>query len=168
MKEEHLYTSEFKLKNLGYGEWVEEPDLVEFEHNGINCIIMRNVTKEPYAKDEAYFGGHLCGYVSIPKDSVYYGKEYDQIEIDCHYGLTLGEFDDEENYWIGFDCAHSGDLVPSSEMFRKKYYSPSPHEIQEEFKNFFIFNREYRNLAYCIEQCKSMADQLIGVKNENK
>ncbi len=33
-KEEHFWTSEEKLKHCGYGEWVEEPDIVAFEYHG--------------------------------------------------------------------------------------------------------------------------------------
>jgi hypothetical protein len=41
IKKTHKFTSEEKLSWLGYGEWVEEPDLVEFEHCGLKCEIIK-------------------------------------------------------------------------------------------------------------------------------
>lgn len=65
--------------------------------------------------------GHRCGYVGIPKGHVLYGKDYSYIEnefnISVHGGLTFSDYGDEiypvksdENlWWLGFDCGHSGD-----------------------------------------------------------
>lgn len=33
-------------------------------------------------------GTHPCGYVRAPKDHLYYGKHYDDCNINCHGGLT--------------------------------------------------------------------------------
>jgi hypothetical protein len=61
--------------------------------------------------------GHRCGYIAIPKGHELYGKDYDEIDISIHGGLTYGEYSEngypveteEQVYWIGFDCAHCGD-----------------------------------------------------------
>lgn len=160
MKETHLYTSDEKLKWFGYGEWVEEPDLIEFTHHEIKCKIVRTVKKES-CEEERYFGGSLCGYVIIPIGHELYSKDYQDINIDVHGGLTFGEYNEKE-HWIGFDCAHLGDLIPSMELFKiknnryLKYLWPIPEELNE----YSIFNPTYRNIEFCIQECKSMADQI--------
>ena len=34
------------------------------------------------------YGSHPCAYVELPKDHKYYGKDYVDIPIDCHGGIT--------------------------------------------------------------------------------
>lgn len=169
IKEEHIHTSDYKLKYLGYGEWVEEPDDIQFNYKGFHCKISR-ILKREYPNNCVYFGGHLCGYVNIPQDHTMYGKKYDDINIDCHGGLTFSEFKKEDNtYWIGFDCAHLGDYVPSMGLFKnthpiiKAFGEAFP--IPEEYKDLSIFNPVYRNVNFCINECKSIVDQLIEMRN---
>lgn len=66
--------------------------------NGMTCVIRRVENR------------HLCGYVEVDDD-------IDMEIIDCHGGIT---FDRKEvhgfptsNRYIGFDCAHAGDWIPS-------------------------------------------------------
>jgi hypothetical protein len=165
MEQKHLYTSDQKILWWGYGEWVEEPDLVTFEHMGIECKVVRMAIEEPYAKDFHMFGGFLNGYVAIPADHYLYQKRYEEINIDCHGGLTFGECSDR--HWIGFDCAHSYDYTPSYEHMKKTApWMNDCRDIEEGLKKRFnlqdspIFYRRYKNINFCIEQCKSMAEQL--------
>lgn len=74
----------------------------DFQHDGYHCLIF----EMPVMR-------HLCGYVEIPKDHVCSGKEYDAIDFNVHGGLTFGgTLEDLDGYFLGFDCAHYGDLVP--------------------------------------------------------
>lgn len=162
MDENHLYTSEEKLKWWGYGEWVEESDEVDFDHEGIKCKVFRVVAPDgPIREDgtQHIFGGHLCGYISIPTDHPYFSKDYNDIEIDVHGGLTYGENINDE-YWIGFDCAHSFDFIPSLEKFKYSHPFNDIFPNPEEFKDYAIFIPTYKNVNFCIEECKSMAEQL--------
>jgi hypothetical protein len=165
MNKEHLYDSDFKIKHLGYGEWVEEPDLVKFSHNGYECMVYRVIQREPLCQIEAYFGGHFCGYVRIPVDHPYYLKEYEDMGISCHFGISFGEVC--EPHWIGFDCGHSGDLIPSMEKMKKERGYQDMFPIPEQFKDRPLLSHTYRNMDYCIEQCKSIVDQLAEI-NQNK
>ena len=156
--EEHLWTSDHKLKFCGYGEWVEELDRVIFEYEGYKARVERIFRQEPYAKNEAWFGGHLCGYVTIPQSHPYFKKE--EIDIDCHWGLTFNEA--HEEHVIGFDCAHSGDIVPT--MQHLKNTDPHLIAIRQEFfpKGYSrIFKEQYRNVQFCIDQCIAIIEQLI-------
>ena len=108
--------------------------------------------------------GHLCGYVKINSDHKYYSKDYFDMDIECHGGLTHGEFcldlwmieDRTEKYkqiekykdliekstksfYIGFDCNHLDD--------------------------FSLYNDgEYRDMDYVLNEIKSIIDQLILIK----
>jgi hypothetical protein len=107
----------------GDGPWQNEPDKKQWvdEETGLPCLIVRN--------------GHgaLCGYVGVPNGHPWYGVSYDDVRVEgdewpeVHGGLTFsdkcqeggkichkvepGEPDDV--WWLGFDCAHSGDMWPA-------------------------------------------------------
>jgi hypothetical protein len=156
----HLFTAEQKKEWWGAGEWVEESDLARFTYKEVSCIVRRCAVREPFAKEEHISGGYLCGYIELPLDSTYINCVYDDIPIDCHGGLTFKE----ENL-IGYDCAHSGDYNPSIELFKKQ--NPSSLDIPKELKKYSIFNPTYRNMEYCIQECKSMVDQLLQLTSHS-
>lgn len=87
-----------------------EGDEKHFEYKGYRCRISR-VGKE--------YSGHLCGYIEIPTWHALYEMDYDEIErrfnyeLPAHGGLTFSGYV-QGRYWIGFDCAHFGDLRPFS------------------------------------------------------
>lgn len=71
----------------------------------------------------AFGCGHSNGYIAVPKDHPWYGKDYDDIDADVHGGLTfsnhmsdltrtraVGELPGSDDYWVvGFDTCHYGD-----------------------------------------------------------
>ncbi|MEM7621479.1 MAG: hypothetical protein AAF228_13715 [Pseudomonadota bacterium] len=97
--------------NWPEGEWKNEPDYLQYrdEETGLECLIIRNIV------------GALCGYVGVDKNHPAYKVDaFDwsnpSLEnIDVHWGLTFSGFLDRSNtelWFLGFDCAHSGDLAP--------------------------------------------------------
>lgn len=64
--------------------------------------------------------GHYCGYVGVPKSHPFYKRGCDSLQnIIVHGGLTFSGFFpacDTDTWWLGFDCAHAGDFVPSLGM----------------------------------------------------
>lgn len=151
--EEHAFTSEEKIKWCGDGEWVEEPDWIVIEYLGYEAVVYRVM--------EAYFGGHLCGYVKIPEDHPLFKS---CIDLDCHGGISYNECNEE--HWVGFDCAHSGDLVPTSALLKKQRQEAGELDIlpvPEEFKQYAIFNPYYKNISYCIDELIGMIDQLLVI-----
>lgn len=135
------------MKNAAWGDgpWNDEPDRVEFEHAGFPCLLLRNPDL-----------GQWCGYVAVPPGHPHHGKDYDQVEVEVHGGLTYsgscsehiyhkpkaGEPDDV--WWLGFDCGHFMDLTP---------YRPDADLPVREI---------YRNVAYVRAQCERLAEQLAG------
>lgn len=112
-----------KTDGYGIGAWSSEPNFVFYFENGYPCLIIRMQTT-----------GHLCGYVGIPKEraATYAKNSYSDFAtnatgIDVHGDITFfGSRDaflepEHQNKYIfmGFDCAHAGDLVPSLIKFNK-------------------------------------------------
>lgn len=169
--EHQILTKELKLEHWGPGEWVDEPDYLEFEHNGIKCKILRTVSWDGF-KGDYLFGGYLCGYICIQKDHSFYEKHYDDIDLECHGGLTFSGIADDGSYWIGFDCAHSMDLVPSTERFMQnsREHQEEIKKIKEQLKNSshdfsYFFERKYRNIEYVKSECINLVDQLLAVSS---
>lgn len=169
----HLH--EDKEKWWGEGEWVSEPDNVEFIYKDYRCRIVRIVAFEGLGGGHV-FGGHLCGYVQVPDDLKLFDKGYD-LDFDVHGGITYNEKDDDEKNWIGFDCAHLNDYQPSTEYLYKT--CPEFIKIKEESKNIFknigidydtsfVNLKTYKNLEFCINECKNLVDQVIKIKGEDE
>lgn len=58
--------------------------------------------------------GYGCGYVGVPPEHPWYGKNYDDINASVHGGLTwsddhVGKDPADGYWWVGFDTAHYGD-----------------------------------------------------------
>jgi len=58
-------------------EWETEPDQEEFVHAELPCLILRGPMK------------FLCGYVGVPPSHPMYQKEYNDIDVVVHGGLTF-------------------------------------------------------------------------------
>ena len=132
-------------------EWENEPNRKEGKYKGMTYLVLRHPTSL-----------HLCGYVRLPERSRLRKIGYDDIRIDTHCGLTFaGNLSNEKGYWIGFDCAHSGDISP----YMWKGYDYGTKVI---FKDY-----TYKNIAYVEKWCRKMIDQLkkgvwVSVRVERK
>lgn len=130
----------------GEGPWQNEPDAVRWtdDDTGYTCLILRG-PKEI---------GHLCGYVGVPSGHPAFGKDYDNVDVDVHGGLTYAGHnapnqDHDRYYWLGFDCAHAGDLCPAIVAWQHDGYGKDV---------------VYRNLAYVTAECQSLAKQLKAME----
>lgn len=87
---------------------------------------------------------NLCGYVILTSDNKFYNVDYNDIPVNVHGGLTFSNFYDGE-YMIGFDCAHSGDLLPGlSSLVNSLLHS----------------DEVYRDMEYVKSECESLAEQI--------
>ena len=92
--------------------------------------------------------GHRCGYVTVPEGHPCADKDYNELRVDVHGGLTYGH-----NRKFGFDCAHwddAKDPALMSEEYRKIY---SEWPMFDEFGTI-------RTLEFCVDECESLASQL--------
>lgn len=89
------------LSPLPPGPWTSEPNHLELTINNFSCVIIRHRM------------GHLCGYVLVPRDHPLFAyAPYLDSDLSIHGGITYNR-ETREGRWLGFDCAHSGDMVPS-------------------------------------------------------
>ena len=87
--------------------------------------------------------------------------------IQCHHGLTFGGVSDA--HWIGFDCGHLYDLIPSTERLMKSKQASgefNPLSITPVLKKHPLFNPVYRNIEFCINECKVIIEQLIEIQEQ--
>lgn len=111
---------------LPLGEWTNEPDRVEFKHLGLDCLLSRNP-----------FGFNWCGYVGVPKNHPFFGRDYSRLRFEVHGGLSysrecnghLCHGGDSPSvsasvtlqpiWWFGFDCGHAYDLRPGDAAIQR-------------------------------------------------
>lgn len=121
-----------------------EPPFYLFKHKNYLCCILRM----PWS-------GTLNGYVALTKQNSYFGKNYNDIDIDCHFGLTYSRYhlsSIEDNifnnvWWIGFDTLHCDDLQPYIYDLESKYQD----------------NRTYKDFDFVKNECIKIVDQIINI-----
>lgn len=129
----------------GDGPWQQEPDKQQWTSaSGLPCLLARGP------------GGGLCGYVGVPKGHPWFEKDYGAVkpDPDVHGGLTYAnhcqgmicleveEGEDQNIWWLGFDCAHAGDLSPAFQKI-------GTHD-------------EYRDVAYVRHETENLAKQTVA------
>ena len=105
----------------------------EFTYKGINAFVI-NIPM-----------GHRCGYIEVPKDNKFFGKRYDDIDIDIHGGFTYSEsylLNKKDSWFIGFDCAHLYDLKDESIMGEKEKEFFKDREIFYQHENGILWTEE--------------------------
>lgn len=146
-----------KNEAWGPGPWDDEPDHVEWRAHGLPCLLHRQPSL-----------GHWCGYVAVPPGHPAHGKDYACLDMDVHGGLTYAEScsgnichvpepgEPNDVWWLGFDCAHLGDLSPATAATGRLsgltiFYEPEA---------------TYRDLAYVRNEAEALAAQLAEMKPE--
>lgn len=111
------------------GPWDDEPNEEMFEHDGFQCVILRNGM------------GALCGYVVVPASHPIYQDTWQNLtSLDVHGGITFSETGkyfnkhvasfgieniivDNNSWVIGFDTCHWNDYIPGiPSSASPKYY----------------------------------------------
>lgn len=149
-------------ESWGAGPWQSEPDHVAFEHLGFPCIIHR-VTEGH---------GGLCGYVAVPPGHPWHGRDLSMEwgdaapSIKVHGGITYSEKcrgeichvprpgESDDVWWLGFDCAHAGDLSPAISW----RFAGTDLEVTDD---------EYRTIEYVTAECRSLAEQAKAAAGES-
>ena len=172
-----MKTPEEKLASWGPGPWVSEPDHVEWRHEGMPCIAHRHPRGGHWCGYVGVEAGHPWDarmhpradrWSDDPADTVpdpgYRAAEQD---ADVHGGITYGAGCDKELgicheplpgeednvYWLGFDCAHAGD------------YSPQQYELAKITGDPIFLDRHddiYKDLTYVTRETNMLAEQAIA------
>lgn len=156
-----------KFPNTGPGPWDDEPDREEWRAFGLPCLVRRGPS------------GAWCGYVGLPSSHPYHGVSYSDplcghagcydhnIDVYVHGGLTYAascdgdettgichvpqEGEEDNVWWLGFDCAHAGDLTPKHDGLLSRFATEHGYT--------------YRDIAYVKGETTRLAEQLAGVKS---
>lgn len=128
-----------------------EADFVKGTINGVQYRIVRHPTM-----------GHLCGYVKVPRNHPWYARlmkkrvrrawsrkysfgatGHDALHnVNVHGGVTwsghLPTCRQDRGYWVGFDCAHYDDFVPS-----------------------MGFEGTYRDIEYVLAELRGLVSQML-------
>jgi hypothetical protein len=156
---ETIETPVIDKSTWGPGAWQDEPDRVDFVHAGFACMALRRDTM-----------GNWCGYVGVPREHPAYGKDYNDVDVEVHGGLTYANHCQapichvpepgmpDDVFWLGFDCAHAGDLSPAMEARMRAYNIPT---LQG--REFGAFREVYRDLPYVRAEIESLAEQLRAI-----
>jgi len=123
--------------------------LKEWQHAGLNCAIVKN-----------HFGA-FCAYVRIPPGHPDYGKDYDDVDVTCHGGLTFGEKEkcvdptehkDGIGHWFGMDYAHAWDYNPEWENQMAELCPSIPRQPKQSYQHEWT-------LEEVVAECNELADQ---------
>lgn len=120
------------------GPWDQEPDLLQFTHSGLPCVVLRT------------YLGHLCGYVGVAVDHPCATGNRSIYDLSVHGGVTWDKKGKENDlFWIGFDCGHSGDFHPGMKYSGRIGIYPSA---------------VYRDMLYVRKETEDLAAQLASTK----
>ena len=130
----------------------------EWEHCGLKCVAI------------AVPIGHRCGYVGVDNNHPCFSRHSDDTgtNFDVHGGITYTgmpyEWERHDNiWWIGFDCAHSGDGKDFSIMNdeNRKFYRGTSYPAMLKFG-------EIRTLDFVVVECNKLAEQLADMLPKEK
>ena len=181
---ERSYTTLDKAE-WGDGPWQSEPDKVQWkdEATGLACLAVRQS-----------HSGHWCGYVGVPPGHPAHGLSYDDAYnlfgdyesdtyLSVHGGLTYADScaegseetsvchvpepgEPEDVWWLGFDCAHSGDFLPAYHARYKDRGYPFSSEAYDHAAALAADTwrvNTYRTLNYVRSEASRLAAQLAAV-----
>ena len=147
-----LERATFRKGRWADGPWKKEPD--EYWWMDGETEILCSVRRHPF--------GYLCGYVYLPRQHLWAGKDCEEIQAEVHGGVTWSKEGRRIKYlrhdlsnlvarsWIiGFDCGHPGDMQPA----------------------LIYHGREddtYRDFAYAVRETRSLARQAAAVADKER
>jgi len=156
MRTDYWLTGEDRILKWGPGPWVDEPDLVEWQHEPSQypCLLLRQAEM-----------GAWCGYAGVPPGHPLYGKTASKINriVHVHCGVNFAEHAKttytldpafKDCWFFGFDAAHANqDLIPQY--------------IQMGLQGL-IKDTVYRDFRYMREQAEILAQGLWEYCNHQK
>ena len=94
--------------------------------------------------------------------------------MDCHGGLIYSKNhlfgqDDEDTWWIGFDCGLFSDGIDKdtfNKLYEEELLSMSPFELRTYMMNFdcvwkFVCGCPVRTQEYVESECRKIIDQIL-------
>jgi hypothetical protein len=101
---------------------------------------------------------HLCGYIQVPPNHPWFGKEYVNVEV--HGGITWSSKSEITQNWVlGFDCSHAGDIAWPSLMFG------SIMDMDEEYRDWDYVKSQVNYLASKARKVYPVDDDVNSIVN---
>lgn len=165
-----------QVRPPGDGPWTTEPDKAHWidPATGLDCLIVR-----------AHHGA-LCGYVGVPPEHQLHGVSgFDPVvrTLAVHGGVNFGSACQEgaedgpgvchvpepgrpaDVWWLGFDCAHAGDLAPTQRHEMDQLLGPfqtrAPAVLVAAGMTNFL-GEHYRTFTWVQHQVRQLAAQLYA------
>lgn len=157
----------------GDGPWRTEPDKMQWqdEATGYACVITRSES------------GSLCGYVGVKPGHKLHGAYPDdggKYYIHCHGGWNFAsecqhypeghgvchipdKGEDDNLWWLGFDCSHSRDFVPYYDLLHNELFARMSSGGEDPLSSLFG-KKTYRDLKYVQMEVASMAKQMKALE----
>lgn len=135
------------------------------------------VIEKQWVTEEGYLAavvlsdkGHRCGYVGITNSHKFFNKDYFDLDINVHGGLTYSKIastypspDFKGLCVFGFDAGHAWDRLDFEALQLYKLTQEQKDHI-EFLKKCQISNSSLKTLDYMIDECNNLSKQLS--KNE--
>lgn len=173
------------------GPWDNEEDRYEWRNGALVCLIVRNYSGAlcGYVGVPPGHPWHGKSYSDLQHlecdehdDECPYGCDHPYTGPKVHGGLTYSapcqaggsichvprEGEPADVWWLGFDCAHSGDLVPGMIAIRKEVQAKIPgtrlfgakQDQPGRLDAYGLLGQDtYRDRAYVQEQINQLAEQ---------
>lgn len=145
------------------GPWRDEPDTYKTAHRDYHLAFWRNTL------------GTWNAYVGLPVGHPFAGLHYDDVmeRVDLPVYLTYAKHGytcaggppfARRRWYVGFDFAHAGDVIPFMVLMRPALHAHDPllrrlHEQVQEGP----FIETYKTLWYAVERARQVADALDSV-----
>lgn len=128
----------------------------QFKHDNPTGFYAKEYSNHKFVVYQYSTIGHLNGYVLLnPEETI-----EDILDIMCHGGITFeGNLAEiipvQAGNWIGFDCAHYGDMTPFAD-----------EQLAAHGFDFGVSRDEiWRDSDFVEANCKKIIDQLEGQGN---
>lgn len=152
-------TPEYSLYGFDYNDLIEVPKEIKERKVDIDKIGVMNFfafclkkqAGEEEIGDEIPVGLALDvhGGITFSEGALADGRTWNGKR--CEEFVSTG---DDKIWWFGFDCGHSGDLVPEL-ILNEKF---------KEMRNIFNQHETYRDKEYVLAETKSLAEQIAKFK----
>lgn len=144
------------MKKIGWSQILRDKEgtvYKDWTQDGIRCQIVRGTAA-------------LCAYLGVPIDHPFAGRDYDDVSLECHGGLTYSRKGCNAGrpvgwWWYGWDYGHAGDAVVFSNRIHGHEWLPV--EVKKEIDNF-VFH-DFQQLAKKAKPIKTMDN---NISNELK
>lgn len=120
-----------------------KPERVYFSEIMTSKVILSTGVYNGFNYEVVSYGTHPCCYIDLPKGHRWYKKDYKDIDVKCHWGLTYSY--KNGNFWrIGWDYAHCEDYM----TYYKDLYVDNP-----------LVHLKKWTLPELIQECKEVCEQ---------